>query len=817
MMKTLLLLFSLALGLQGLHAQAYVDQFDGTNTFMGGSSYTITQANGEVTLRGNGATGQYEAVVYDLMKEGAPVAIDMTSTGKVFLRAKASVIGTQARLDVVDQLGYVTSLRALTQTLTAEYTTLEFDFDGKFVDADGGYGGTPCTSTTAPCDVDGTKITRLFLTVDPGVGEFAGDIIIDYLAFVTDPNAGLGRTVFADQLIGDSARTNFAIFNTAFTSRISGNNEVIISGSGLGGQWDPFAYAFRNQTTYENITVDFAEGNSKLYVKMKSSVPNTSVRIDAQDQDNFITTGASVTELVGTEYAIYEFNYTGGFSDLGYGGTACTRETAPCPVDPTRIVSTVWFVNPGAGAYAGDLTIDWISVGAPLEALGPQLQLTYFDRFNDGNTSQHTDGNGYTNSEANSEWTMTGDGTSGQYATVSYNLHDKDSLKAQSFDLTTSDAKMFIRMKVEGATEAAVRIDLVNKAGFATTLTGATSVVTNEYVVYEYKFKAGKDGGYGGSPCTSETAPCPVTIDSVTNLYFYINAADGGFAGKLIVDYLAFGTELGADPTGEPTGVVNYGDNLNGDASANFQPAGGFTVAGANGVVTVRGDGTAGPYQTITYLVHDADGGPATADAAASGNKVYIRARASVPTDVRFDLKDSRQFATTNAGVRAVIGTEWALYSLDFAGRYQDGGYGGTACTEADKPCAVDAQRIAQIQLYPLDATGGFGGTIDIDYISFGTETVVSVTAPQEVSGVRVFPNPVTEQLNVRYDLVVSADVDVTVYDALGRAVLRQVAGRQSPGNYTSELDLSSSPSGVYQVVLSVDGYVGKSTTVIKR
>ncbi|MBW1296143.1 glycoside hydrolase family 9 protein, partial [Aquimarina litoralis] len=45
----------------------------------------------------------------------------------------------------------------------------------------------------------------------------------------------------------------------------------------------------------------------------------------------------------------------------------------PCPVDPSKIRFLQFFVNPGTngGQYNGTLTIDWISFGAPLEAIPP--------------------------------------------------------------------------------------------------------------------------------------------------------------------------------------------------------------------------------------------------------------------------------------------------------------------------------------------------------------------------------------------------------------------------------------------------------------
>ena len=114
------------------------------------------------------------------------------------------------------------------------------------------------------------------------------------------------------------------------------NSEIELIGDGTSAMWDPFTYIFRNPTTLDTIDIDVT-GNNKIYIKAKSSVEGTAFRMDVQDINGFVSTEGSITKILGTEYQVFEFDYTGVYNDLGFGGTPCTMSTAPCPLDATRI------------------------------------------------------------------------------------------------------------------------------------------------------------------------------------------------------------------------------------------------------------------------------------------------------------------------------------------------------------------------------------------------------------------------------------------------------------------------------------------------
>ncbi|GAB5536272.1 MAG: hypothetical protein Rubg2KO_25210 [Rubricoccaceae bacterium] len=65
-----------------------------------------------------------------------------------------------------------------------------------------------------------------------------------------------------------------------------------------------------------------------------------------------------------------------------------------------------------------------------------------------------------------------------------------------------------------------------------------------------------------------------------------------------------------------------------------------------------------------------------------------------------------------------------------------------------------------------------------------------------------VAPNPITAQGTVSFGLATGSNLDLALYDALGRRVARLAEGPHGPGRHTVPLDASALPPGVYVVRL---------------
>ena len=815
MRRLLLSACTLLLGSSGLLlAQGYVDRFEGDDSFVSGTSaLTATVEAGTLSIEGDGTSGAFETFSVGINDGSEATTFDFTANNTVFVRARASSIGTTLRLDVQDETGFLSTNAGRQVDLTTDFEVYEFDFTDRLFD--GGFGGTPCDMASAPCDVDGTEIFNLVFYPDAGIGEFEGRIDIDYVALVEDPGSVRMSDIFQDHFDTDSSLVDLAVPDGGpYTTRLVDSTVIEITGDGTAGQFDAFGYIFRNPQTRDEIEIDFTEGDNKLYVRMKSTEPNTALRIDVQDFNSFLSTGASITKIVSDEWAEYEFDFTGGYTDLGFGGTPCTQASAPCDVNAERIANLIMFIDPGVGNFAGTLSIDYISVGTSLQPPLPPADLVYSDRFNDDTVRFVTTPVGYTTSEVNSEWTISGDGAAGPFASVLYAFHDVDSMEQITIDMEPARNQLFVRMRTDGSDEP-VRIDVIDTVGRVSSQTSVTKVVSGDYATYTYDFTGAQDGGFSNNAaCMSANAPCPVDLTAISQLLFSIRAADGGYDGDLIIDYIAVGRELDPDSGSGPTGVVNYRDDLDQVSLDSLFLPGGYSASFEDGALSIEGDGTAGPFAAIVHNFYNEDLNPLNADLVNSGDTLFVRARATEPVDLRIDLVDNMNFITSQDAVTVNVGTEYVEHAFVFR-NYLDGGFGGTACTQG--PCDVDGTRVAKLFLSLDPTTGGYDGRLDIDYFSFGRTVSSARDLSDAVTATRVFPNPTEQAVTVAYSLLRAGEVAVRTYDMFGRLVATELAERQSAGKRRRDVSLDDLATGTYLVQVVVDGLPASSVRVVKR
>jgi hypothetical protein len=790
------LILSVFILVQSGFSQVFVEQFDNTPaSFIGGAtSYSSSTAGGEWTINCTN-TGAYDAFSYQTNDGTAAVIVDATGNNKVFVRAKASAVGTQLRMDVQDEAGYLTSIPGITKSLTTDYLVLEYDFSGVY--QDGGYGGTPCTA--GPCPVDGSKIKQLIFYVNPGQGGYNGSVVVDYISFGEAAGSVITSNVFQDHFSQDSSINSFTFFGQGLSAELSGTTEVVIHGDGTSGPYDPLVYIFRNPVTLTSIDIDVT-ANNKMYIKAKSSVPNTAFRVDLQDYNSYLTTQGSITKIVGTEYSILEYDFSGNFADLGYGGSPCTAATAPCPVDGTRIKDLVCFIKPGEGGFFGDLTIDYISFGVSLEPLGPGAELLYEDHFDNATLDYTTPGPGFTTEESGTELKIVGDGTATPYTSISYTLNDRTTGAPVVVDMTNAQNKVYVKAKTL-AGNVPMRLDLIDTSGYITSLAGLTRTIGPDYAVYTYDFSGNyTDGGYGGTPCAA--GPCPVDPKSIKQVLFYVDPALGAYNGTVLIDFISIGLPLEDDP-GVPVGVINYQDQLSANAGNITDPAG-VVSSFAGNVWTLTGDGTSGQYAQIKYGLHDDAGLAILGNTVGSNDKIYIRAKSSVAGTVfRLDVQDYLTYSNNLNAKTVTLTDAYDVYEYDYANSYFDGAYGGSPCTVSG--CPVDGERIANLLAYINPGVGVFAGTIDIDWISFGSP-ITGVNDLQRLGSLVAYPNPATETMFVDFETLETGNVSIQIYNSVGARVQNNDLGLVAAGKFSEKLNLSALTSGLYYAVISIDG-----------
>lgn len=95
---------------------------------------------------------------------------------------------------------------------------------------------------------------------------------------------------------------------------------------------------------------------------------------------------------------------------------------------------------------------------------------------------------------------------------------------------------------------------------------------------------------------------------------------------------------------------------------------------------------------------------------------------------------------------------------------------------------------------------GGFGAppTAIVNVFTAGATDVASSLPDRAAILHPVYPNPVVEDSFLRYDLSEAADVDLAVYDVLGRRVRAATRGAQPPGAHAVPLSLRGLAPGLY-------------------
>lgn len=111
------------------------------------------------------------------------------------------------------------------------------------------------------------------------------------------------------------------------------------------------------------------------------------------------------------------------------------------------------------------------------------------------------------------------------------------------------------------------------------------------------------------------------------------------------------------------------------------------------------------------------------------------------------------------------------------------------------------------------DAVTGWGWSFDNLYIQ-QDPTGVEPSLTNEFSA---YPNPTTGKVNLNFTLAKNLEVAISVWDMTGRSVMNQNLGNQNEGRHQVELNLESSPDGIYLVRLKTNQGEKITKVLIKR
>lgn len=104
-----------------------------------------------------------------------------------------------------------------------------------------------------------------------------------------------------------------------------------------------------------------------------------------------------------------------------------------------------------------------------------------------------------------------------------------------------------------------------------------------------------------------------------------------------------------------------------------------------------------------------------------------------------------------------------------------------------------------------------FKGNVTIAASSVGVEDISNVA-----SGLRIFPNPVSNEVGLSFDLLEPNDVNIELYSIDGKMNKSLHSSAAVSGKFSEKFDISELPSGVYLLKLKV-GNATTSTKIFKQ
>lgn len=143
--------------------------------------------------------------------------------------------------------------------------------------------------------------------------------------------------------------------------------------------------------------------------------------------------------------------------------------------------------------------------------------------------------------------------------------------------------------------------------------------------------------------------------------------------------------------------------------------------------------------------------------------------------------------------------TDWRYYTYDAANNAFDGYL---------EPHTINLSQYAGQTIYIAfvhDADDDNLMAID-DILVMGQAPQVNTQNVTLNAEVKIFPNPVTTNLTLNYNVRQDGDVNVTIMDATGRVVREMNAISTASGQYNENINVADLAAGAYQLVIAQNG-----------
>jgi len=120
----------------------------------------------------------------------------------------------------------------------------------------------------------------------------------------------------------------------------------------------------------------------------------------------------------------------------------------------------------------------------------------------------------------------------------------------------------------------------------------------------------------------------------------------------------------------------------------------------------------------------------------------------------------------------------------------------------------IGATGFTDVQGLAYTVTGGPPVSVDDD---------ANTTLPTEFSLEQNYPNPFNPATTIKYDIKERTNVELKVFDILGREIITLVNEEKTAGAYSVEFNATSLPSGVYFYQLSAGNFVETKKMVLLK
>jgi hypothetical protein len=381
------------------------------------------------------------------------------------------------------------------------------------------------------------------------------------------------------------------------------------------------------------------------------------------------------------------------------------------------------------------------------------------------------------------------------YSSASYDFYDNDQLWTTGNPVPVNmglDRKIYVRAKASAGTPS-LQINLVNNGGYFAS-GGAINMVTlsTTYQTYEFDFTDAYDAGVEGSSCTS--GPCSFDFTNVSGVDFLIEPVSGGYNGSVTIDYISVGTDF--TPLPKPSGYIDHFSQVTRRSGNGSSP---YTITSDNNSnLVITSTSSINPNTWMSYVLYDnpqmGNTNSSVQIDVTSNYKLFIRAKASTGTPtLKVELRDENGILA-NMGVSntVTLSTVYQTFTFDFTGA-ADGGGPGSVCSPT--PCQVDFANIDYLRFYVDATTGGYSGSVYIDYVAMVND-ITGIQDITEENQIKIYPNPASENVFINFAEIKDVQ-SISVYNALGKKIKESII-QASP----YELNLDELNKGIYFVIL---------------